>query len=373
MNIYEHIIGIKVEDLDTPSLLLDFEIMDRNLKLMHGFFNNLSTKIRPHVKLHKATPALTHRQLRAGNVVGVTCAKLSEAEIMAQSGVTDILIANQIVGPKKIERLLNLLLYADVKVCVDNFKNVQELADSATRKGLELGVLVEINIGLDRAGVEPLTPAVELAKFVNDCQGVLFQGFMAYDGHCTMRVDSSERMDCAIKANQLLLDTCLLAEKEQLEVPIVSAGGTFTYKYVAKMDGITEIQAGTYLLMDTAFKEHGVLDFDCCLSVLGTLTSMPTWKSAEDLAIIDVGRKSIDTYYGLPHIKNPKGAKVIKFSQEHGRIDISEVPEDLAIGDKVELWVHDANGTINLFDKFHVIKNGIVIAVWDIPLRGKAT
>jgi D-serine deaminase-like pyridoxal phosphate-dependent protein len=198
-------------------------------------------------------------------------------------------------------------------------------------------------------------------------------GLMGYDGHLTFQVDPADRERLAVAANTILVETRRFIESAGLAVPVVSASGTFTYKYASRLQGITEIQAGTYLLMDTAFKEKGVEDFNCTLSVLATVISRPAWPGAEDLAIIDVGRKSIDNYFGFPEVKHPEGAVVFSMPQEHGRLRLSGSGRDLAVGDKVELWVRDANGTINLFDHFFAMRGDIVEAVWEIPGRGLST
>jgi len=198
-------------------------------------------------------------------------------------------------------------------------------------------------------------------------------GLMGYDGHCTFGVDDAQRPELSRKANTLLADTRRLIEEAGLTVEIVSAGGTFTYQYAAEIEGVTEIQAGTYLLMDTAFKERDVGDFDCALTVVSTVISRPTWKGAENLAVIDLGSKGMSTMLGTPEIKDPEGAKVIRFSQEHGRVDVEHAARDLRIGDRVELWVRDANGTINLFDKFYAMRDEVVEAVLEIPALGNRT
>jgi D-serine deaminase-like pyridoxal phosphate-dependent protein len=198
-------------------------------------------------------------------------------------------------------------------------------------------------------------------------------GLMGYDGHCTLGVEEAERERLSKQANCLLAETRRLIERSGLKVEIASAGGTFTYKYASGIKGVTEIQAGTYLLMDTAFKEQGVRDFDCALTVLSTVTSRPSWKGAENLAVIDVGSKGMSTLLGLPEIKDPGGARVIKFSQEHGRVDVENAARTPRIGDKIELWVRDANGTVNLYDKFYALRDDIVEAVWDIPNLGNRT
>jgi D-serine deaminase-like pyridoxal phosphate-dependent protein len=372
VSVHEYEIGLHKDEIDTPALLLDIQAMEHNLNTMATYFDGIKPDLRPHVKLHRATPILAHKQMQAG-AIGLTCAKLSEAETLAACGITDILIANQVVGPRKVQRLVNLASYTDVIVAVDSYDNVSELSAAAQARGVELRVLVEVNIGHNRCGVEPLGPALALSRAVHEAPGLRYTGLMGYDGHCTFGVEDTQRAELSKRANTLLTDTRRLIKGVGLTVEIVSAGGTFTYRYAAGIEGVTEIQAGTYLLMDTAFKEEGVGDFDCALTVLSTVTSRPTWKGAENLAVIDVGSKSISTLLGNPEIKDPAGARVIRFSQEHGRVDLEHTGCDLRIGDRVELWVRDANGTINLFDKFYAMRGDIVEAVWEIPNLGSRT
>lgn len=372
MNVHEYEIGLPKQELDTPALLIDLPAMEGNLQRMADFMKGQDVDLRPHAKLYKATPVLAHMQLEAG-AIGITCAKLAEAEVLAASGIKDILVANQIVGARKIRRLVNLATYSDVMVAVDGHANVAELSQAATAKGVQLRVVVEVNIGHDRCGVEPFEPVLELAQAVEAAPGLYFSGLMGYDGHCTMKVSEEERGPLSRQANTLLVETRRYLEEAGLEVEIVSGGGTFTYQYAGTVEGMTEIQAGTYLLMDTAFKENGVSDFDCALTVLGTVTSRPTWSGAEDLAIIDVGSKAIDTCWGLPQMKEPAGATAFSLSQEHGRVRVEGPAQNLKVADKVELWVHNANGTVNLYDRFYGIREGIVETVWEIGARGRAT
>ena len=372
MNAHEYEVGLHKMELDTPALLIDLPAMEQNLKSMSEFFKCKKARLRPHVKLHKATPVLAHLQLGAEGTMGVTCAKLSEAESMAKSGIKDILIANQIVGARKIGRLLNLAAYSDVMVAVDSYRNIEELSHAAQAKGVQLRVLVEVNIGHNRCGVEPEN-ALQMARTVKEASGLLFMGLMGYDGHCTRVVDASECEACSRKANQILVETKDNLEKSGLKVAIVSGGGTYTYKYATQFEGITEIQAGTYLLMDTTFRESGVTDFELTLTVLATVISRPRREGAENLAIIDMGRKAMHPYYGMPEVKYPEGAKVVGMSQEHGKVELEGEACDLKVGDKIELWVRDANDTINLYDKFYAIRDDVVEAVWDIPARGFVT
>jgi D-serine deaminase-like pyridoxal phosphate-dependent protein len=367
-----HEAGTSKSEIETPALLIDLPTMEKNIQTMAQFFRGAKAKLRPHVKLHKGTPALAQLQVGEGTV-GVTCAKLSEAEAVATAGIRDILIANQIVGSSKIRRLMALAKDANVIVAVDDDDNISQLSQAAASSGIKLRVLVEVNIGNNRCGVAPLGPALELARVVYASPGLTFSGLMGYDGHCKRETDASIREVKALEANQLLVDTRNYIERAGLDVEIVSASGTFTYKFACELEGITEIQAGTYLLMDTGFRDRGVTDFECALTVLATVISRPSWVEASDLAILDVGRKGIDLHYGLPTVKSPSGCELFSMAQEHGMMRLNADAQGLRVGDKVELWVRDANGTINMYEKFYAIRKEIVEAVWHIPTVERAT
>jgi D-serine deaminase-like pyridoxal phosphate-dependent protein len=366
------LVGIHKSEIDTPALLLDLPSMEQNLQRMAAFTAAKGINLRPHVKTYKATPELAHLQLQAG-AIGLTCAKLSEAEVLAAAGVKDILIANQIVGPKKLKRLAKLATTCEIKVAVDNPENVEALSQIACANGVVLGVLVEVNIGHNRCGVAPFADTLALVKLILQKRSLKFMGLMGYDGHCTTKVTEQERGPLSLQANTLLANTRKYVEEAGIAVEIVSGSGTFTYRYASEVEGITEIQAGTYLLMDSAFQEHGMREFERTLSVLATITSKPTYANANRLAIIDAGRKSISPQLGLPEIKSPNGVKVRSLSDEHGRIVLDAETQGLQIGDKIELWVRDANGTINQFDRFYAMRNDLVESIWKIPLCGVST
>ena len=346
--------------------------MERNLKRMAEFARSHNINLRPHAKVYKATPQLAQLQMAAG-AIGITCAKLSEAEVLASAGIQDILIANQIVGPLKMERLARLARSSRVMVAVDSPENVEEIDRAARAHGVTVGVLIEVNIGHNRCGVAPFEPVAELARRILDKPGLQFRGLTGYDGHNTLKVTEAERGALSLKAYRLLSETRTYLEKAGMPVEIVSGGGTFTYRYAAEVEGITEMQTGTYLLMDTAFQEHGVGEFECTLSVLASVISRPVFPGSGGLAIVDAGRKSVSTDLGLPEVKQPLGGKVISLSDEHGRVVFAGPAEAPRVGDKIELWVRDANGTINHFDRFYVVRDGRVEDVWPIPLLGCAT
>lgn len=372
MGIDDGNIGTSKWELDTPALIVDLAAMERNLQKMAGYFAGRTVNLRPHVKTYNATPVLAQMQLEAG-AQGLTCAKLSEAEVLAAAGIKDILIANQVVGPKKIQRLVNLASYTDIMVAVDNYENVEALSHAAYQHGVSIRVLVEVNIGHNRCGVTPFDSTLSLSRTVIGAPGLKYSGLMGYDGHCTMRVDEIERAEKSREANTLLVENRRFIEAAGIEVPIVSGSGTFTYRFAGEIDGITEIQAGTYLLMDTTFREMGVREFELTLSVMTTVISRASYPIEVDQAVIDTGRKSVSPLLGLPEVKHPQGAEVIALNQEHGKVALDVGLQGLKVGDKIELWVRDANCTINLFNKIYGVRDDIVETIWEIPLSGVST
>jgi len=361
--IYESI-GISKSQIDTPALLIDLDIMESNIAKMSDFFGKVKANLRPHTKTHK-TPILAHKQISSG-AIGVTCAKLGEAEVMVASGIRDVLIANEIVPIPKIARLVNLARHSDMMVAVDDPNNVDKLSEAAQNKKVNLRILVEVDIGMKRCGVPPGEPALKLAQKVSKSSNLIFSGLMGYEGHTVAIPDLEERKRETEKAMSLLIQTKELIEQNGLEVRIMSGGGTGTYNITGLLPGMTEIQAGSYILMDT-FYRNVLKDFDCALSVLATVISRPS----SDLAIIDAGMKTVTKESGLPEVKGIEGAKLISLAEEHGRIDLSESSADLKPGDKVEIIPSHCCTTINLHDKFFGVRDDILESVWDIAGRGK--
>jgi D-serine deaminase-like pyridoxal phosphate-dependent protein len=371
MDIHEYEIGLPKDDIETPALLLDISAVERNISRMSEFSKSKMINLRPHAKIYKATPIFAWMQIMSG-AIGLTVSKLSEAEVLAAAGVREILIANQVVGSRKIQRLVNLAAYTNVIVAIDSIENAQALSDAALSKGIKLGVLVEVNIGNDRCGVEPFEKTLQFIQVIASLPGLNFRGLMGYDGHLTFIKNIEEREQLSREAYQVLVDTRYCIEHAGIPVDIVSGGGSCTYKAASSVSGITELQVGTYIFMDTTFRDNGLTEFDCSLTVLSTIISRPNRLGAEDLAILDVGRKAFDLTYGYPLIKYPKGT-IFSMPQEHSRLRFEGDGPRLGIGDKVEIWVKDANGTINLYDKIYGIRDNIVEAVWDISGRGKVT
>ncbi len=355
-------VGLRVEDLDTPALLVDLEALERNIRRMADFFASVPANLRPHVKTHK-TPAIAHKQIAAG-AQGITCAKLGEAEVMAAAGIDDILIANQVVGPAKIARLMGLARQISVTVAVDNPQNVADLSAAATAAGATVGVLVEVNVGMNRCGVAPGEAAVALAQQVARSPGLRFRGVMGYEGHCVAIPDRREREEKARAAMALLIATKEMIEAAGLPVEVVSGGGTGTFDITGRYPGVTEVQAGSYVTMDTSYRRLD-LGFECALTVLTTVISRPQ----PGLAIVDAGMKAITPEFGMPEPKGLPGARVVRLSEEHGKIELAD--GGLSVGDKLELIPSHGCTTFNLHDRLYAVRAGRVEAVWPIAGRGQ--
>jgi D-serine deaminase-like pyridoxal phosphate-dependent protein len=350
--------------VDTPALLLDINALKANIDFLANYFRSRPCKLRPHFKSHKCT-AIAGLQMKAG-AVGVTCAKLGEAEVVADAGIRNILIANEIVGPLKIRRLVDLCRRADPIVAVDSPENVRMLSEHASAAGTSIGVLVEVDVGMGRCGVPPGKAALDLAQAVAVSAGLRFEGLQGYEGHCVDLRDATERADKTRASLKLLLATRRLIESSGFRVKIVSGGGTGTYDITGTSDGVDEVQAGSYACMDWWYGDIRP-EFKQAMSILATVISRPQASKI----IIDVGRKGTGSEWGPPRVRNLSGSRVTGFnSEEHTTI---EVPPEAAVkvGDRLEIIPSHGCTTSNLYSEFVVYDDGGVIDKWPIEGRGK--
>jgi D-serine deaminase-like pyridoxal phosphate-dependent protein len=324
----------------TPALLIDMTAMESNLKKMAAFFAQGPTKLRPHFKNHKCV-ALARRQLAQG-ANGITCATLGEAEALAGSGIQGILVANEIAGATAIERLVQLSRATDIMVGVDNERTIASLAAASARAKVKLSVVVDVNTGLGRCGASPGEPALALAQLAV-AQGLTFRGVIGYEGHCVRLPPGPDKVQAVQQAMEKLVNTAHLIRSRGLTVEMVSAGGTGTYSISGRVPGVTEIQGGSYLLMDTDYQTV-CADFDLALSVLGTVIS----RTGNERLIIDIGLKEISGERGLPVLKNANGARLRRLNAEHAIVDIVDPDFPAQIGDQLELWAHYSDATVNL-------------------------
>ncbi len=350
--------------VDTPALLLNFDGLRHNLRVMSEFFAKKEAKLRPHFKTHKCC-RIAKMQMAAG-AAGMTCAKVGEAEVLVAAGVRDILIANQVVGPLKTERLMKLLdRDREVKVAVDGEPNIRELSRATTARDIELGVLVEVDIGMGRCGVAVGEELVSLCKFVDESPNLVFRGLMGYEGHAVFIADPAERKAQAQKALAELVRAKEMVEAAGLEVEIVSAGGTGTYDVAGVTAGITEVQAGSYAVMDGKYVSLRP-EFVPALSVLSTIVSVPR----KGVAVADAGLKSCTTEFGLPQVLVPVGAKVARMAEEHAILDVP--PEvEVRVGQRIALLPMHCCTTINLHNEYVVVERAREKERWAIEGRGK--
>ncbi len=356
--------GTAKADLDTPALCLDIAVVESNIRRMADLVKDTPVRLRPHSKTHKC-PLLAKMQLDAG-AIGITCAKLGEAEVMGKAGIRDILIANQIVGDIKIARLVNLAAYTDVMVAVDNWDNVQALNAAAQQTGVRLRMIIEVDVGMGRCGTQPGEETLALARKIVTLPGLRFEGLMGYEGHLVMTPDYNERKQKTVHDLGMLTATADLLRQNGIAVKIVSSGGTGTADITCHVPGITEIQVGSYITMDAQYRENVGVKFDYALTVLCTVIST----RGGDHAIIDAGLKTLTRDFGLPKVMHPDGWNITGLSEEHGTLKRVDGPP-LRIGDKVEVIPNHGCTTINLHDNYHVIRNGRLEATWPIAGRGK--
>jgi D-serine deaminase-like pyridoxal phosphate-dependent protein len=350
------------KDIDTPALLIDLDRMERNISRMADFFRDKPANVRPHFKTPKTT-AVALAQIEAG-AHGITCAKVSEAEALVKAGVKDILIANQVVGEFKINRLLDLLDKSEVKVAVDSKHNIKELSGAVSARGIELGCLIEVNVGLPRCGVSP-DRAVELARLIDELPGLKLRGVMGYEGHIVSVEDKDPREEGARKSMSILIEGRDRIEAAGLPVEIVSAGGTGTYNISGTYPGVTEVQAGSYVMMDTKYAKLG-LGFEKAVTVLSQVISWPT----DNMIIIDAGVKAMTYEFGQPELIRVANTRLGFLSEEHGHLIVEGDAPDLKIGDKVELYPSHICTTVNLHDRLYACRGDDVEGVWPIEARG---
>ena len=351
------------EQIETPALLIDLDAMEANIGQMADYFRGRPCQLRPHAKTHK-TPIIAHKQLAAGSAVGVTVAKLGEAAVMIEGGIQDVLIANQVVGPVKIDRLTDLATISDPIVAVDAPENVAELSRGCREKGVRLRVLVEVDIGMQRCGVAPGQAVLALARQVAEAPSLDFAGLLAYEGHLVMVPDAEERSQRLRAALNVLAETRDLLAGAGLPPRIISGGGTGTYDVSSSYPPMTEIEAGSYATMDAKYLTIRS-EFLPALTVLATVISRP----APDRIVTDAGLKAMTKDFGWPEPFQAPGVTVRGLSEEHGSL-IREGGEPLKPGDRVEIVPSHGCTTINLHDVYHVTRGEQFVGLWPIAARG---
>jgi len=359
-------IGLPISELYTPFLWVDLDIMENNISHLSNYFKDAGVGWRPHTKGIKV-PAIAHKMLESG-AIGVTCAKLSEAEVLVSAGIQDILLANQVVDPGKIARLAHLQHRAKVMVAVDSFDNAREISMIANNLGCIIGVLIELNIGMNRCGITPGDPAVALAQKIHDLPGIALLGVMGWEGHVVDILDPAHKDEKCLDAIESLVNTAEMIRAKEIDIPIVSCGGSGSYTITSKVPGVTEIQAGGAIFGDVTYRTWGATT-QCSLYIQAAVTSRPS----PSHAIVDAGFKTMSCDASMPEVVGISGVILSGLDAEHGYLDIANKDTQIGSKDRIDFIVGYGDSTVFLHEILIGIRNGTVETVWDIQGRGKIT
>ncbi len=350
--------GRPVFELPTPSLVADITAMDANLAKMDVFFDGLASKLRPHFKSHKCV-TLARRQMSYQNTVGITCAKLSEAEHLVAGGIKDVLIANQVIGMDKAIRVAAMNRAAIVRVAVDSKLGVEQLGTAARSTGVTIGVFIEVDIGMHRGGVPPGKPVLDLVALISRTVGLRFDGIQSYEGHIVTLANYDERKRRVEQDLKPVTETKRLLVQKGFRA-IVSSGGTGTYDITGKIDGIDELQCGSYVLMDSYYAKIRP-EFMNARYVLATVIS-----DQSDSKTLDVGLKGMGAEYGKPEIMGHPEAESGGLAEEHFMVKKVNV----SLGEKIKVIPPHGCTTNNLYAKMWIARNDLIEDVWNLEGRG---
>ena len=364
-------IGMSLEDVDTPALLLDLDAFEHNIDRMAKSLEGTSVKIRPHSKSHKC--AIIGLEQMARGAVGLCCQKVGEAEAMVAGGVRNVLVSNQIVGRSKLLRLAALTKQADwIGVCADHPDNVEQLNEAAAAMGTVINVLVEIDTGAARCGVPAGRPAVDLAKQIDSATNLNFAGLQAYQGRAQHVRSYADRQQAAEAGIALTKETVDGLKVVGWDCEIVRGAGTGTFQFEAAGGVHNELQAGSYVFMDADYGKNlnpggGFFDdFENSLFVYVTVMSTPT----EDRALVDAGLKALAMDSGPPAVADMPEVEFRRASDEHGILDIAKTNHPVRLGEKLKLIPGHCDPTVNMYDWYVGYRGDRVEALWPIVARG---
>jgi len=361
--------GDPIERVDTPALVVDLDAFEANLAAMAAFAARHKVRLTPHFKAHK-TPAIARRQQALG-AAGFCVQKVSEAAPLVAAGLTPVLVSNEVVGAAKIEMLCELAARAPLSVCVDNAANVAALAAAAAARGVTLEVLVEIDAGNGRCGVAPGQPAADLARLVASQSHLRFGGLQAYHGKAQHVREVLYRKTMIEQAVAAVRATTAALQAAGLACPRVAGGGTGSFFLECASGVYTEIQPGSYALLDRDYSDNepvadpAVPQFQNALFVLSTVMSA----AKPEHAVCDAGLKSMSFESGLPRVRGRPGIQYKGPSDEHGVLALLDGAK-VAVGDRLHLIPGHVDPTVNLHDWIVATRGQRVEEVWPVSARG---
>lgn len=359
--------GDRLEDVDTPSLILDLDAFEDNLRTMQVLAERHGVALRPHAKAHRC-PDIALRQIALG-ADGVCCQKVSEAACFVAAGIRDIHISNEIVGAPKLSLLARLADHAQLTVCVDSMRALQDLSDALVKHNTTVGVLVELDIGQKRCGVQTPQEALELAQAALRMPNVRFDGLQAYHGGIQHKRSHDQRQRASEKAAQRIRRYLKVLSEAGITCRVVTGGGTGTAMFDVSTQVYTEIQPGSYAFMDNDYGQldwGAALEFRHSLFLLGTIMSAPT----PHRAVVDLGLKSTTGESGAPRLAGYSGVTCVKIQDEHTLLEAEHSKDRPALGSQVRLIPGHCDPTFNLHDTVVAVRGKTVEAVWPISARG---
>ncbi|MEJ6516022.1 MAG: DSD1 family PLP-dependent enzyme [Pseudomonadales bacterium] len=365
---------ISIDQLPTPALTIDLDIFDANIAKMQSHLNAAGLGLRCHTKMHKS-PIIARKQIAAG-AIGVCCATISEAEVMLAGGITKILITSPVVTDDKILRLLAMCQKSsEVEIVVDYIQGADRISELAGEMKLNIGVLVDLDPGMGRTGIEPGQKALELVRHIGEaCPNLTFNGLQMYIGNCMHVQGFEKRRDKYLHLISKGIETKELLESNGIQVPVFSGGGTGTYDIDAELGALTDLQAGSYAFMDVEYRDIGgqgtetFVDFEPSLFSLVTAISKPQ----ERLITVDAGIKCLATDTGYPEFRDVEGATYHFGGDEHGIIQLNNSSRQINLGDRLSVITPHCDPTVNLYDYYYPYRQGMVTEIWPISARGRS-
>lgn len=368
--ISELIVSPEVE-VDTPALVVSEEILHRNIAVMAAFGASVGVSLRPHIKTHK-TVQIARLQVAAG-AIGVTCAKVGEAEVMVnEAGIEDVLLAYPTIGESKFRRLVALMDRARIVVATDSLEAARMMSAAMTRYDRRLEVILEVNTGQHRSGVTVGAEAVTIALDIARLPNLKLAGIMTHEGHANS-APPEEIEGIAIEAGEAMVETAEEIRSHALDLPTVSVGSTPASWYTPTVKGITEMRPGTYVFNDNSAFRYGRFGVqDCAARFVATVVSRP----APNRAVLDTGSKSLAmdpsrAHPGHGYIVGHPDVIITKLSEEHGVCEVPDGEDGFGIGDRVEIIPNHVCPTVNLMDELLIARDGRIIDIWKVAARGK--
>jgi D-serine deaminase-like pyridoxal phosphate-dependent protein len=361
---------MREDEIDTPALVIDLDAFEFNLDRMAALLAPTGVKLRGHAKTHKS-PVIAKLQMARG-AVGNCVQKVAEAEVLAWGGIPDILVSNEVVGAAKLARLCALTRIAQMAVCADDAAQVDAIEAAAAHAGTRMTVLVEIDVGAARCGVQPGPDAVALAQRIAGSKHLIFGGLQAYQGSAQHKRTPAERhglIDAAIDASRRTVEQL---RQQGLACAIVGGAGTGTFEIEATSGVYNEMQAGSYVFMDADYARNldeagvPVATFRHALFVLATVMSAPR----TGLAVLDAGHKAVAVDSGLPVVWQRPDIRYVSASDEHGKLDVGSETAMPKLGDRLRLVPGHCDPTVDKFDWYVGVRNGLVECLWPVAARG---